>query len=224
MPRKQQTNEYKQTLREQTEIELRKLAKRANQRLRQLEKDNLSDASKAYHRIELWAYNQNKEFITTTKDGKIKFKTTTTNKVKNEKGKTVSKKRTTRQLQAEIKQLNIFLNARSSTVSGINSMYKQAFETFKKNTGYTGTYKEYSEMMAEDIISWAYRTYISEIVTDIIKNLGIDSAKDFFKQARIKGWSQNELYNQAFGSNVTFESAKDIFDKMQEDEGESINV
>lgn len=223
MPRKQQTNEYKQTLREQTEIELRKLAKRANQRLRQLEKDKLSDASKAYHRIELWAYNQNKEFITTSKDGKIKFKTSTNN-VKHEKGQRVVKKRSTRQLQAEIKQLNIFLNARSSTKKGIDSMYKQAFESFKKKTGYTGTYKEYSEMMTEDIVSWAYRAYISGIVTDIIKNLGIDSAKDFFNQARIKGWSQNELYNQAFGKNVAFESVKDIFDKMQDDEGESINV
>lgn len=221
MPRKQQTNDYKQTLREQTEIELRKLAKRANQRLRQLEKDKLSDASKAYHRIELWAYNQNKEFITTQKGSKVRGKATQEGLPK---FKTTTKGRTTRQLQAEIKQLNIFLNARSSTKSGIDSMYKQAFESFKKNTGYTGTYKEYSEMMAEDIISWAYRTYISEIVTDIIKNMGIDSAKDFFKQARIKGWSQNELYNQAFGKNVTFESAKDIFDRMQEDEGESINV
>lgn len=201
MPRKKLTNEYNQTLREETEVQLRSLAKRMNQRLRQLEQSGLTQASKAYGRIELWAYNQSKEFITTTKKGEIKFKTSTKN-------------RTTRQLQAQVRQMEIFANASTSTVSGIKKAYKKSYESFKKSTGYSGSFSQYSEMMSEDAITWAMRNYGSERVSTLIRSVGMTKAIEVFTLAREHSWAWEEVSTRAFGddTDISDDEIDDILD------------
>lgn len=206
MPRKKVTNEYNQTLREETEIKLRSLAKRMNQRLRQLEKSGLTQSSKAYGRIELWGYNQSKEFLTTTGKGEIKFKTST-------------KGRTTRQLQAQIRQMEIFANANTSTVSGIKKSYTKSYQTFKKKSGYTGSFTQYSQLVSEDAFSWAVRNYGSERTLAIVREIGTTRAIELFTLARLNNWSYDEVHRRAFGDGYD-----DIDIDSVVNEGESFNL
>lgn len=220
MPRKKVTNEYGFTLREQTEIELRTLAKRANQRLRQLEKSGVTQASKAYGRIELWSYKGSKEFLSTTHKGQFKFKTSTKN-------------RTTNQLKAEVRQLNIFLGNQpveingqvhfvsSSTVSGINKMYNQSYKSFKKSTGFTGTYTEYTNLISEDAFSWAVRNYGSERVINMSNELGVTRAIESFALGRSNNWAWDEVERVAFGDKK--EKQDNITPSSVLSQGETIN-
>ena len=53
---------------------IRTYAKTANQRLRQLESDNLHETSPAYRQIRSF-FNDDRGFMDTTKSGEMKFKT-----------------------------------------------------------------------------------------------------------------------------------------------------
>lgn len=100
--------------------EVATLAKRANQRLREIEKQGLTKASNAYRYIETLA-NDKKQYTSTTKKGEIKFDTSLSKKSYNE-------------LSEEYAKLNTFLNeSKTSTIKGIKAKYQKAYDTFKEN-------------------------------------------------------------------------------------------
>lgn len=92
------------------------LGKRANTRLRQLETSNKTDTN-AYR----WVSNQvgKKSGITSNKKGQVIFKRGT-------KGLTKT------QLVQRATDLEMFIDAKTSTVRGINQAYRKSYETYVK--------------------------------------------------------------------------------------------
>lgn len=132
------------------DVQIRVLAKRANQRLRELEKQGLY-SSRAYQKIETFKYDE-AEFVTRTDKGQLKFVTST-------RGRTLEQKR------EELKQLDRFLTAKSSTVRGHKSTYKKSFEQFKKNNPDINlTYDEWSTAFSEDVLKKAMDKWGSKTV------------------------------------------------------------
>ena len=98
---------------------LRTYAKTANQRLRQLEKDNLNSSSPAYRQIKSY-WEDDRSFMDTTSNGEIKFKT-------NFRG--MNKE----QLRQELLELDTFLfRAKTSTSAGTKSHYEKIKESIGK--------------------------------------------------------------------------------------------
>lgn len=93
-------------------------AKTANKRLRNLEGQGLQDASAAYRHIRSFA-KDGREFMGTTKNNEIKFRTDV-NKMDKDT------------LRREAMELDTFLfRSKTSTVSGVKSMYSKIFESLK---------------------------------------------------------------------------------------------
>ena len=93
-------------------------AKTANKRLRNLEGQGLQDASAAYRHIRSFSRDK-REFMGTTKNNEFKFRTDV-NKMDKDT------------LRREAMELDTFLfRSKTSTVSGVKSMYKKIFESLK---------------------------------------------------------------------------------------------
>ena len=120
--------------------DIEKLVKKANQRLRELEKQGLANSSEAYQYImnkankNLAGKTKVKMFATTSK-GQIKFRTdlATLKKAKNT-------------YKAMIKAVEGFLEAKTSTRTGISEKNKQTYESFKNTTGFSGSFAEFDDL------------------------------------------------------------------------------
>lgn len=100
-------------------------AKRANTRLRAIEKSGLSKQSKAYAAIRNYGHD-NRQFIKTDKTGNLRFNRSL-------------KGRTREDLQEELNQLHEFLySAKTSTVKGVKQTKKRIKEATAKQNA-TGT-------------------------------------------------------------------------------------
>lgn len=99
------------------DVALSQDVKRANQRLRQLEMDSLTD-SPAYRAIQRLWYKGD-DAISTTKHGEMKFST-------NIRSMTPQQRE---HLRAEVGK---FLRAQTSTKKGINALYKKAMEAYRQ--------------------------------------------------------------------------------------------
>lgn len=132
------------------------LAKTANQRLRALEKANLTKASNAYRYAETQAYDE-RRFMDTTKHGEIKFKTTT-------------RGRSLQELKEEVAQLQGFLfNAKTSTVRGTKQRYEQAYETWKDvNPDKKMSFEDFGEMWLQSNMKKLVRMYGSDVAIEIM--------------------------------------------------------
>ena len=125
---------------------IHKMGKVANTRLRELEKTKhgaIYKSSSAYRYVEKQARierEQGQTFVYgVAKDGSFKFNTSTRNV-------------DIRSLQERATQISRFLSARSSTVTGTKAIYKESFETYKDNTGYEGSFADWSESFSNAII------------------------------------------------------------------------
>lgn len=112
------------------------LAKRANQRLRELEKRGLSGVSGTYRLVQAAAYS-GEEYTRKTAKGQIAFKT--------EKGRLT---RSDEDIKREFEKLNKFLNAKTSTATGLESVWKPAHDKYK-NEGGTASFNDYAEWQAD---------------------------------------------------------------------------
>lgn len=102
--------------------DIARMAKTANQRLRELEKRNLTKSSNAYRYVERLSYDKDSA-TATDKQGRFKFST-------NQRGKTFA------QLQHEKAELERFLySAKTSTVKGTLALYEKGYETYVKKAG-----------------------------------------------------------------------------------------
>lgn len=121
--------------------DVEKLVKKANQRLRELEKQGLANSSEAYQYImnkankNLAGKTKVKMFSTTTK-GQIKFRTDLA----------TLKKANKNTYKALIKTVEGFIEAKTSTRTGINEKNKQTYESFKNTTGFKGNYSEFDDL------------------------------------------------------------------------------
>lgn len=114
--------------------------KRANQRLRELEKQGLANESKAYQYImkkanKNLAGDSKVKMFSITRSGQIKFRTDLA-KLKQENRNVY---------RAMLKNLEGFLEAKTSTKIGIEDAHKKSFKKFKEY-GYKGNFNEWSDM------------------------------------------------------------------------------
>lgn len=104
--------------------EVEKKAKRANQRLRQLEKSGITESARAYQVTVRKAYDNVPGYVVTAK-GNVAFD-------RRLKDKTVA------QLESELEDLDRFLEAHTSIVKGYKKQLEQSYTGFLKTTGMTG--------------------------------------------------------------------------------------
>lgn len=101
------------------------MAKRANQRLRELEKRGLTEASHAYRYVERLSFDADSA-TAHDKKGRIKWNTNT-------RGKSYQ------QLQHEKAELERFLNqAKTSTVRGTLAQFEKGYQTYKEKAKEAG--------------------------------------------------------------------------------------
>lgn len=128
---------------------LRTYAKTANQRLRQLESDNLHESSPAYRQIRSF-YHDNRSFMSSTKSGEMKFRTSF-------KGMTKD------QLRQELLELDTFLfRAKTSTSSGTKSHYEKIKESIGRQNDNSTKSQEvmdyFNNMDMEEFTDfWSYK-------------------------------------------------------------------
>lgn len=114
---------------------IRQLGKTANQRLRELEKIGLTKASQGYKEIQRQSYD-GMRYLGKTSKGEVKFDLSL--------GTAKKSKKTVNELREELTAINNFLNARTSTVSGIKNISGEAYKKYKE-MGYKGSQKSYED-------------------------------------------------------------------------------
>ena len=128
--------DYLEELRNEVETK----AKRANQRLRQLEKSGIDESSRAYQVTARKAYDGLPGYVT-TRAGNIAFD----RHLKN---------RTIEDLEKELKELDKFLDPgtiHTSTVRGHKESLRKSFEGYKRSTGDKDiTFSEYQQMFGDE--------------------------------------------------------------------------
>ena len=142
--------------------------RRANRRLRDLERSGITSSSNAYRYIERLAYDDDdKNIISFTSTGNIKFRTDT-------------KKMSEKELKQQLKYLDNFLSAKTSTVSGVNRKYKKAYKTFSENENNKVklSYNEYiDEYDYEELVKYQ-KIYGSMAMQELVAESGVERAKD----------------------------------------------
>ena len=172
--------------------EVERRAKRANQRLREIEKQGLEESSLAYRAIERYVYDK-KAGYKTTREGHIAFSRS-------------YKEMTREQLQQLYYETGRFLEATTSTVSG----YKSALE--RSYAGYSKT-KSYAKLSFEE-----YKRFWE---AESVKTYGYASIQTVMKSTK-KGFSQIEkVMNQAVAEQANLEEklkTKDLIERVKHPE------
>ena len=129
-------SDYLEELRHEVETK----AKRANQRLRQLEISGIDESSRAYQVTARKAYDGLPGY-TQTRAGNIAFD-------RRVKSKTIA------ELEKELIELNAFLNPgtmHTTTVRGYKKSIEKSFEGYKESTGDKDiTFQQYQQMFGEE--------------------------------------------------------------------------
>lgn len=152
--------------------EVATMAKRANQRLRELEKRGLTEASHAYRYVERLTFDADSA---TAKDkkGRIKWNTNT-------RGKSYQ------QLQHEKAELERFLNqAKTSTVRGTLAQFEKGYQTYEEKAKKAGR-KTVSRSEYGDI--WRMRN-----IKNLQKIYGSNEAVRIIERALARGLTIDEI-------------------------------
>lgn len=159
---------------------IQSLAKVANQRLRQLEKSNKATSSPAYKYIERLAFDVSKtkgtdankySFIGETKWGEIKFNTATA-------------KMSQSQLREEFSFIQRFLNAKTSTVTGVKKNIEKSYEKFKEQ------YEKQTGSQLNNDISYLWSDALFKHFSEIY---GSDEAENLMQQIDSSDLSNSEV-------------------------------
>ena len=136
------------------DVKLTQDVKRANQRLRELEKQGMEN-SPAYRAIERLAYNEDVAIGKTTK-GQIKFKTNIRKMSYDER----------RHLEAQVKR---FLEAETSTTKGVKEVKKRAEDAYNEKFG--GDYSDWLLLWGTAIAHQYKMMYGSDFTAQVINAL-----------------------------------------------------
>ena len=156
---------------------LRTYAKTANQRLRQLESDNLSSTSPAYRQIKSY-WEDERSFMDTTKGSVVRGKKTAAGLMK---FRTNTKGMTKEQLRQELLELDTFLfRAKTSTSAGTKSHYEKIKESIGKQNENDSksqavmdffnnmSMKEFSQFWEYTNMSQIIKAYGSDVMVELI--------------------------------------------------------
>lgn len=124
--------------------------KRANQRLREIEKQNLESASNAYKYVEKAAFD-GKAWTGKTAKGQIKFNTN-------------FRSMTDEQIKKELDQIRNFLNAKTSVTKGVRKKVEKLTDRFNEKLKEEGGKKEYTqeeftEIMTENLTAELFKIF-----------------------------------------------------------------
>lgn len=143
---------------------LKDYTRRANRRLRDLERAGISSSSNAYRYVERLAYDREKDSTTTLSEtGKIKFRTDIKNMSEKE-------------LKKQLAILETFLTSKTSTIGGINRKYKKAYETFKNNVTSNISFEDYISMYDYEALIEYQKMYGSQAMNELVIKNGMDKA------------------------------------------------
>lgn len=199
------------TQRELTDY-IHKMGKVANTRLRELEKTKhkkIYKASASYRYVEKQARIEREQGQTVVygvaKDGSFKFNTATRNV-------------DIRSLMERATQISRFLSARSSTVTGVQAIYKQSFDTWKADHQEQGgiSFSEWSEIFSEGILRNFLDQYGSEKFHELTQK-----SRDYKMSSEELA---NVLYSAGFREDTDFYkrenpdrmiSIEDIYDELE---------
>ena len=134
-----------------------RLAKTANTRLRALEKKGLQNGSNAYRYIEKLHFDKDNATATDSQ-GRMKFNT-------NFRGLSYQ------EIQHRIGEINNFLKAQTSTVSGVNTKYKKGYETYKERYGVDISYSDFTDLMRNDTMKRLKMQFSSTVINRIIEHM-----------------------------------------------------
>lgn len=146
-----------QLSKEELEQSIRQMSKVANQRLRQLEKQGFTELN-AYRKV--LSNSQKMTIFDYTKKGEIKFSGATKNKTYN-------------QLEQEFSELQKFLTAKTSTVSGIKQKYEKATKKVNEEYSVNLTTQQIGELFESEIIQNSSNRFGSDKVLTIISRYNI---------------------------------------------------
>lgn len=172
------------------EKKIEKSYKKANDRLKALEKAGLTKASNAYRYIEREKYDDAKYL---TKQGRFKKP---------------SKKMSRNDLLSEYVNLNRFLNeSKTSTVKGTKSRYKEAYKTYAKKVKSTGgspmTFEEYGDF-------WR-----SEKINKLMEHFGASDLVNFLSERDIKPNELEDITDFLPDDDVTFFELENAIDEYK---------
>lgn len=177
--------------------ELRKMVKRANQRLRELEKQGMTRGSNAYQYAKRKAYDEDKAYGKTIK-GQIKFKTNVGSMSHNE-------------LKHLKKEVSNFLSAKTSTKSGIKGVYQKSKSEFEKKTGIHVSDALYSEFYRDKLIQHAISLYGSEQMNKLLNKA---SQMELDTEQIISQLESLGLNEDSEETDVEFEKIEETFDNL----------
>ena len=169
---------------------IEKSYKKANDRLKSIEKAGLTKASNAYRYIERESYD-NAEYL--TQKGRFKKPT---------------KKMSRNDLLSEYVNLNRFLNeSKTSTVSGTKSRYKEAYKTYAKKIKQAGgnpmSFEEYGDF-------WR-----SEKINKLMEHFGASDLVNFLSERDIKPNELEDITDFLPDEDVTFFELENAIDEYK---------
>lgn len=184
--------------------DIEKLIKRANQRLRQLEKDGLANQSKAYQFI------TNKAVKNMASPTKVKmFAYTSSGEIKFRTDLATLKKANKNVYKALVNLASGFTEAKSSTKIGIEEAHKQSYEGFKNKTGFSGTFSQFSDMWSNYEFQELLKIFnVSELVSmadDLGNTYGmsfddvIHNMYEAYKGGVTSEWGMYDWFEEHFG-------------------------
>lgn len=190
-------------------LEVSVKSRRANQRLRQLETSKRTKGSISYQYVKREQYD-NKEYITT---GTHKVKTSTGGTGFEEvvKFKTTTRGRTKEQLKKQLEILDKFLNAESSTVSGLNRISDKAYQKYKEKTGQNPTREQFDEFWGDSFTKNIKDIFGSKAIVEVIEktsdNLTVYEFEKLFKDVQYIDIETGEV-KRGFDMNTDFKQVK----------------
>lgn len=140
---------------------------RANQRLRELEKQGLTNSSNAYRWLERNAAKY--DVVRHTKRGDIRFSLKTEGLDK-------------QKLASHLARIETFLEAKTSGKAGINKAYKKAYQSFINNPANNAkglSYNQYIDMMESNTLNSFKKQFYSafKIIMSNVGRIGSSKAK-----------------------------------------------
>lgn len=159
----------------QLESYIRNEGKKANQRLVQLKKSGYDQTSNAYRHIETLSYFDDKNQFKTSKSGNLGFNVSIRALTKG-----LTKQQAQARLRAQASLIKGFINAKTSTVSGINKAYEKASKTLSKEVGQNVNVRELGEIfrvvnekgiqIGSNVVIELYTKYTDQLTTSDIVN------------------------------------------------------
>ena len=189
--------------------DIEKLIKRANQRLRQLEKDELANQSKAYQYImkkasKNLASDTKVKMFSYTRSGEIKFRTDLAKLMKENKNV----------YKALIRTATGFTESKSSTKLGMEDAIKQSYNTYKEKTGFKGSYTEWADRWSNDEYQYLVKVYGVSSADELI-SITADNFSFSFDKALHEVYEATN--NGRLSKEGIFEFIKEKYDLKNED-------